>query len=58
MQSWALTFLLGFQIEDLDFYTPSLFAEQAVSQFTALKWWEAMEIMQEKPDESRIWGHL
>lgn len=38
MQTWALTFLPGFQIEDLDFYTPSLFAEQAVSQFIALKW--------------------
>jgi len=38
MQSWALTFILGLKIEDLDFYSPSLFTKQSVSQFLALKW--------------------
>lgn len=38
MQSWALSFLLGLKIEDLDFCPQALFAKQAVSQFIVLKW--------------------
>lgn len=42
IQSCALTFLQGFKIEDPNFYPPSTFAKQAVSQFTALKWWQTL----------------
>lgn len=38
MQPWVLTFLLALKLEDLNFYTPSLFAKQAVSEFIALEW--------------------
>lgn len=52
IQSCALTFLQGFKIEDPNFYPPSTFAKQAVSQFTALKWWQTLatsnKIMQDK----------
>lgn len=50
MQSQVLTFLLGLKIEDLNFYSPTVFAKQAVSLFIALKWWETGNTARQKTD--------